>query len=54
VIDRNPINAFCLGNCVIDIDKMNNKKPVKIEQSRKIDGVICILMTLGMLYTYKH
>lgn len=54
VIDDNPINAFCFGNCVIDSDRMGNKKPVKIEKNRKIDGAICILMTLGMLYTYKH
>ena len=53
-LNDNPINTFCLGNCVIDEDNMGNKKPLKVAPNRKIDGVVCVLMTLGMMYTHKH
>ncbi|MBR3466882.1 MAG: terminase large subunit [Bacteroidales bacterium] len=53
-MNDNPINTFCLGNCVIDEDNMGNKKPMKVAPNRKIDGVVCVLMTLGMMYTHKH
>ena len=52
-LNNNPINAFCLSNCIIDVDRMENKKPIKISQYRKIDGVITMLMTLGQLYRYE-
>ena len=50
----NPINVFCLENCVIDTDNLENKKPLKASQYRKIDGAITLLMTLGLLYTYER
>lgn len=53
-LNDNPINSFCFGNCVIDEDGMGNKKPYKAAPNRKIDGAICVLMTIGMLYTHKH
>ena len=53
-LDANPINVFCLSNCVIDEDNLGNKKPLKASATRKIDGIICVLMTLGQLYTYEH
>ena len=53
-LNNNPINVFCLTNCVIDEDKLGNKKPLKITQYRKIDGVITLLMTLGLLYSYER
>lgn len=49
-LDPNPINAFCLANCLIDEDRLENKKPIKISQYRKIDGAITMLMALGALY----
>lgn len=52
--NNNPINAFCLENCVIDTDNLENKKPLKVSQYRKIDGAITVLMTLGLLYTYER
>lgn len=52
-LNDNPINAFCLSNCIIDTDRMENKKPIKISQYRKIDGTITMLMTLGQLYRYE-
>lgn len=53
-LNNNPINVFCLTNCVIDDDNLGNKKPLKITQYRKIDGVITLLMTLGLLYSYER
>ncbi len=53
-LDGNPINAYCLANCVIDEDRLENKKPLKASRYRKIDGTVTLLMTLGMLYTYER
>lgn len=51
-INDNPINLFCFANAVIDVDNMDNKKPIKRGTGRghqatnanKIDGVITMLM----------
>lgn len=53
-MNANPINAWCLTNCVIDEDRLENKKPVKASQFRKIDGTITMLMTIGQLYSYER
>lgn len=54
VIDDNPINIFCFLNCIIDEDRLENKKPMKIAHNRKIDGAITTLMTIGLLYSYER
>ena len=36
-LNDNPINVYCLTNCVLDEDNLENKKPLKISQYRKID-----------------
>ncbi|MCD8210818.1 MAG: terminase large subunit [Prevotella sp.] len=54
VIDKNPINSYCLVNCAIDIDRHDNKKPVKIAPNRKIDGTLTLLMTIGTMATIKR
>lgn len=54
VFNDNPINAYCMVNCVIDSDNLENKKPLKASQNQKIDGTITCLMTIGLLNTYKH
>lgn len=54
VLNDNPINVYCLTNCVIDEDRLENKKPIKASQYRKIDGAITMLMTLGQLYSYER
>lgn len=54
VLNNNPINAYCLCNCVIDEDRLENKKPIKVSQFRKIDGAITLLMTLGLMCTYER
>lgn len=42
------------GNAVIDKDNLENAKPIKISPSKKIDGVITILESLGQFLTYKR
>ena len=54
VFNDNPINTFCLSNCVLDTDNLENKKPLKLSQYRKIDGTITMLMTLGLMYTFER
>lgn len=53
-INNNPINAYCFCNCVIDEDRLENKKPIKVSQFRKIDGAITLLMTLGLMSAYER
>jgi phage terminase large subunit-like protein len=43
-MNNNPINTFCITNAVIDVDRMENKKPVKRSPDLKIDGLVCTLM----------
>ena len=47
-INDNPINAYCFGNAVLDVDKLENCKPVKRSQNQKIDGVITMLMNMRL------
>lgn len=54
MMNDNPINVYCLTNCVIDEDRLENKKPMKISQYRKIDGTITMLMTIGLMYSYER
>ena len=53
-LNNNPINAYCFMNAVIDEDRLENKKPMKQSRYRKIDGVITLLMTIGLLYKYER
>lgn len=53
-LNNNPINVYCLTNCVIDEDRLENKKPIKPAQNRKIDGAVTMLMTLGLMYSYER
>ena len=52
--DSNPLNVYCIKNCLIDEDKMTNKKPIKKTASQKIDGAVCMLMCLGMFNSWKR
>lgn len=53
-IDDNPIIVWMFGNAVLDKDNLENCKPLKISPSKKIDGVITILESLGQFLTYKR
>lgn len=50
VIDDNPITKWCFSNVNIKTDHNDNIKPVKenLTSNNKIDGVISILMSLGV------
>lgn len=52
-INDNPINAYCFGNAVLDIDKLENCKPIKRKQTQKIDGVITKLMCMRLFIDYE-
>jgi phage terminase large subunit-like protein len=46
--NENPINNYCFDNCILDRDNMDNCKPLKRSDNRKIDGAITALMALGV------
>ena len=48
IFDYNPIIVWQLTNCVMMEDNMENRKPFKAAPDKKIDGVICVLMCLGL------
>lgn len=52
--DDNPIMFWMFSNVVIDTDTMDNKKPIKVSQNKKIDGVITLLMSIGTAINYKR
>lgn len=54
VLNDNPINAYCFGNAVLDIDRMDNMKPVKRQETGKIDGVIAMLECQRLFIDYKR
>lgn len=51
-INDNPINYYCFGNAVLDMDKLENCKPIKRKQTQKIDGVITKLMCMRLFIDY--
>lgn len=53
-INDNPINAYCFGNAVLDVDKLENCKPIKRKHTQKIDGVITMLMCLRLFIDYER
>ena len=53
-INDNPINYYCFGNAVLDVDKLENCKPVKRKQTQKIDGVITKLMCMRLFIDYER
>lgn len=44
--NENPIIAYCFGNAIMDIDKMENRKPIKKSKNQKIDGAIVATMIM--------
>ncbi len=53
-IDDNPINAYCFGNAVLDQDNLENCKPIKRAQTRRIDGVITMLMCMRLFIDFER
>ena len=52
--DPNPINAYCYDNAVLDVDKMENCKPMKRSENLKIDGCITATMAIGLSIEQKR
>lgn len=52
--NNNPINVYCLSNCKIDTDLLDNKKPIKVSANQKIDGTITMLMGIGLLNSFER
>ena len=50
----NEITAWCFGNCLIDEDKIGNRKPIKRTAADKIDGAICCLMSQQLFMDFKR
>ena len=50
----NPITPWCFSNCVIDEDRIGNRKPIKAQHTLKIDGAITCLMCQEQFMTYKR
>ena len=50
----NPIIPWCFGNCVIDEDRLGNRKPIKAQQTLKIDGAITCLMCQEQYNSYQR
>ncbi|MCD8266452.1 MAG: terminase large subunit [Prevotellaceae bacterium] len=46
---RSPLLPWCFGNCLLDVDRMDNAKPVKASPNAKIDPVICLLEGLILM-----
>lgn len=53
-INDNPINYYCFGNAVLDVDNLDNCKPVKRRHNQKIDGVITMLMCMRQFIDYER
>lgn len=49
IIDDNPITRWCFANCVLKFDHNENCKPIKEQINNKIDGVIAMIMALGIV-----
>lgn len=50
----NEITAWCFGNCLMDEDRLGNRKPIKQALALKIDGAICCLMSQNLFMNFKR
>ncbi len=53
-INDNPINAYCFGNAVLDVDRLENMKPIRRSLNQKIDGVITMLMCMRLFIDFEQ
>lgn len=54
VIYENPIDRFCFQNVVIKRDFNDNERPSKESYNNKIDGVMAMIMAMGIYITNNH
>ncbi|MCH3994867.1 MAG: terminase large subunit [Prevotella sp.] len=50
----NPIISYCFDNCTLDVDSMENCRPIKKEANHKIDGAITATMAVGVSLQQKR
>jgi len=48
VHDGNPVLNWNIGNTVIETDAAGNRKPTKVRSREKIDGLVALVMALGI------
>lgn len=53
-IDPNPVTEYCCNNAVLDVDKLENCKPMKRDPSKRIDGLITMCMVAKMFVEQGH
>ena len=46
--DGNPVLNWNIGNTVIETDAAGNRKPTKVRSREKIDGLVALVMALGI------
>ena len=49
---NNPLWAWQFGNCMLEEDKYENRKPLKMSANKKVDNVQCLLSALKMFDEY--
>lgn len=54
VMYENPIDRFCFENVVIKRDFNDNERPTKESYNNKIDGVMSMIMALGVYLSENH
>lgn len=53
VLSMSPILPYAFGNCYLDEDKLNNKKPLKRKENLKIDPAIATLETFWLYNNFE-
>ena len=49
---NNPLWPWQFGNCMVEEDKYENRKPLKMSANRKVDNIQCLLSALKMFDEY--
>ena len=49
---NNPLWPWQFGNCMLEEDKYENRKPLKMSANRKVDNIQCLLSALKMFDEY--
>ena len=53
-IDRNPVTSWMLRNCANSVDEHNNYFPKKSNDRSKIDGVVAMIMAIGVCGVFEE
>lgn len=53
LLNKNPIDEWCLLNTAVEFNKIGLQRPVKMQQSLKIDGAVVLIMLYFLYLKYK-